>query len=130
MALKSRFILGNKLAGVTNDGTAVTIYSDKFSVRGAPVWSAQIVWTGSTLASTITLWASNFESPNPASDTEWVNMTSDYGYTGFFGGGPAAAAAGKDFVDVSNSGALWYKYKCARTAGTGTIKIIVTAKDS
>jgi hypothetical protein len=133
MALKSRYILGDKLAGATNDATDATIYSDKFSVRGAPVWSAHLEWTsaGSDLATAITLWASNKPEPDPSTDTDWVQMTSDYGYDGFFGGDPAAAAAsGKDFVDVSNSGALWYKYKAVRSAGSGTISIIVTAKDS
>jgi len=134
MALKSRFVLGSKTTGATSGAAPnATIYSDKFSVWGAPVWSAHLVWSsaGSDLAATITLWASNYENPDPSTDTDWVQMTTDHGWDGFVSGDPdGATASAKDVADVSSSGSRWYKFKVARSAGSGLVSILVNAKDS
>lgn len=112
---------GQILNQATLDGstTATTV---AFTVAAASDWALQCEWTddASSLAITVTLWASCKANPNTdlTDDTDWVQMTSSHGWGGLPGGNPAGGS-GKDLTDVGVSGALWYKVRFARTAGSG-----------
>lgn len=107
-----------------------TVYTDRFFARDCEVWNTQMEWTddSTTLAITVTLWASNKPTPDDSSDDDWVQMTASHGFDGLPGGNPAGGS-GKDMVDVSASGALWYRWKFARTAGSGVLQAYVSKRD-
>lgn len=113
------------------DGTTTTAYSNMFFVSDADVWSSHFVWTEdvATFAAAVTLWATNLENPDEATDTDWVQMTASHGFSGLPGGDPSGGS-GKDFVDISASGAIRYRWKVVRSTGTGTVQIIVGMKDN
>ncbi len=110
--------------------SAATIYSRKFSVIACEVWNSHFEWddAAANYASAITLWASNKPNPSEDTDTDWVQMTSGHGYSGLPGGDPAGGD-GKDMVDVSASGALWYRWKIVSSAGAAVVQIYVVRKD-
>lgn len=117
---------------LVNDGTDATVYSNVCTLPEGSTFSAHLVWTetSATYASVVSLWASNVRNPDLSDDTDWVEMTSDYGFDGFPGlTAGAMGASGKDFVDISNSGALQYRFKFVRSGGAATIKCFVGKKD-
>ena len=111
--------------------SSAAVYSDKFGVSWAEVWSTHFEWDddSTTYAAVVTLWASNKQNPNEANDADWVNLVAAHGYDGLPGAGITASGDGKDMVDVSASGALWYRWKVARSAGTATLQAYVSRKD-
>lgn len=111
------------------NGTATDVYSDPLQLDHSDIWSTHIEWTddSTTLAVTVSLWASNKADPDGAV-ADWVQMTASHGYDGLPGGNPAGGS-GADLVDISASGALWYKWRFQRTAGTGTIQAYFAEKD-
>lgn len=113
-----------------SSAAASTVYSDKFSVHVADVWNAQFEWEddAADYEAEVTLWASDKPVPDEADDTDWVQMVSGHGFDGLPGGDPAGGN-GKDMTDVSASGALWYRWKIARSAGSATWQIYVVRKD-
>lgn len=115
---------------LVSDGTDTTVYSDKFGVSYAEVWNTHFEWVEdtATYAAAVTLWASNKQSPSIANDADWVNVVTAHGFTGLPGSDPAGGD-GKDTVDVSASGALWYRWKIVRTTGAGTLQAYVSRKD-
>lgn len=115
---------------LVSSAAAATVYSDKFSIQWAMVWNTHFEWAddSTTYAAAITLWASDKASPNEANDNDWVQMTSDHGFSGLPGGNPTGND-GKDMTDVSASGALWYRWKIARSAGSGVVQAYVVRKD-
>lgn len=124
---------GDVCFDLVNDGTDSTVYSNVFTVPLGTTFSMHLVWTetSATYASTVSLWASNVKNAGGADDTDWVEMTADYGFDGFPGlTAGALGTSGKDFVDVGNSGAIQYRLKFVRTAGAATIKCWVGKKDN
>lgn len=115
--------------GVTNDGTDTTVYSNAFSTSRADVWSVHLEGASvSSYSAAITLWASNKLEPGTADDTDWVQMTSTHGWDGFPSGDPSAASSLKDLIDVGVSGALWYRFKFVRSAGSANLTVILNRK--
>lgn len=115
---------------LVSDGTDATVYSDKFGVSWAEVWSTHFEWDddSTTYAATVTLWASNKQDPSEADDTDWVQMTANNNFDGLPAGNPTGGD-GKDLVDLGISGALWYRWKFARTAGSATLQAYTSRKD-
>jgi hypothetical protein len=115
---------------ISSSGGDATAYSDKFGVSYAEVWNTHFEWdeTAATFAAAITLWASNKASPDESTDTDWVNVVTAHGFSGLPGSDPAGGD-GRDMVDVSASGALWYRWKVVRASGTATIQAYVSRKD-
>lgn len=118
------------LTAETSDGTAVTIYTDPIQVARADILNTHFEWddAAADYASTVTLWASNKPTPGTADDVDWVEMTSDHGFSGLPGGNPAGGD-GKDMVDFSAFGALWYRWKIAHTAGAATIDAYICERN-
>ncbi len=117
---------------LSNDGTDSTVYSNVIELPLGSTFSMHLVWTETTAtyASVVSLWASNKKNPGLADDTDWVEMTSDYGFDGFPGlTAGALGTSGKDFVDVSNSGALQYRLKFVRSTGAADLVCSVGKKD-
>ena len=124
------YIHGTKIFdNVTSDGTDTTIYSSKFTPSRGSVWAAHVEWDddASSYTATVTLWASCKPVPGESDDTDWVEMTSSHGWDGF----PKDPTGGddKDLADVGISGALHYRFKVARTAGSATWNGWVVCKD-
>lgn len=125
------YIHGTRIfEAATSDGTDSTIYSTRFAPSKGSVWAAHAEWddAASSYTATVTLWASCKPNPSPDDDTDWVQMTASHGWDGFPGGDPTGGD-GKDLVDVGISGALWYRFKVVRGAGTATWEGWVTCKD-
>lgn len=116
---------------LVSSAAAATVYSDKFSTQWAEVWSTHLEWAddAADFAVTVTLWASNKSTPDETDDDDWVQMVAANNYDGLPGGNPAAGS-GKDLVDVGISGALWYRWKFARTAGSAVLQAYVVRKDN
>ncbi len=114
---------------VVNDGTDVTVYSERFSTSRSDIWSLHLEWdeTVATYATTIELYASNKIDPDPTVDADWVQMVAGHGWDGFTGGNPSGGD-GSDFVDVGISGALWYHVRAVRTGGTATLNCWLNRK--
>lgn len=121
---------GGKIAdSLVNDDTDSTVYTSKLAVSNASTWSLHldISEDTATYAAAVTLWASNKPNPDESDDTDWVQMTSDHGWDGFPGGDPAGGDV-KDLVDVSASGARWYRLKFVRSSGAATINVWAVLK--
>lgn len=120
---------------VTTDDSSGAVYSDAFMVAKGEVLSMHIELDddSTTYAGTIQLWASNKPNPDESSDSDWVEMVAAHGWDGFPGlaGTPNFTASGdqKDFVDLSGSGALWYRLEVTRSAGSGTLDCWICKKD-
>ena len=120
-------------ASLVNDGTDSTVYSTGFTLPLGDTFSMHLVWaeTTATYASVVSLWASNIKNAGVSDDTDWVEMTSAYGFNGFPGlTAGALGTSGKDFADVSGSGALQYRLKFVRSGGAATIECWVGKKDT
>jgi hypothetical protein len=88
-------------------------------------WAAPSSFTGA-----FTLWASNLADPDETVDADWVQMTSDHGFSGLAGGDPTTtSSAGGDIIDIGNAGAAWYRVKMVRSAGSANISYHVSIKD-
>lgn len=119
---------------VIHDGVssaaATPLYSDKFNVGAVPIWSTHFEWTddAADYASLVTLWASDHASPGEADDDDWVQMEAVHGYNGLPNGDPVGGGNGKDLADVGNSGAIWYRWKIARTVGSAVVQAFMGGK--
>lgn len=100
------------------DGVAAsstnTYYSKVF--RPMPSWSMQVQTTG-TLTGTWTLWGSNKPGADPASDTDWVDLSS---HAGFVETNPAGAATNW-LVTPDHLTAYRLKLKYVNASGTGNL---------
>jgi hypothetical protein len=116
-----------------NSASSATVYSNVFTLPLGSTFSMHLVWsqTTATYASVVSLWASNIKGPGLVDDTDWVEMTSEYGFDGFPGlTSGALGTSGKDFVDVSDSGALQYRLKFVASGGAADIQCHVGKKDT
>lgn len=104
------------------DGVAVsgtnTYYSDPWGAPGADGHSIQVVYSG-TPTGTFTLWYSNKNNPDRASDTDWVQDSS-------FAPTNPAGAGGKFGDNAANFKANLKRLKYVNASGTGTIEAYVT----
>ena len=122
---------GQVLDSETISADPATVYSNVFYVTSSNMASFHLVVDddASSLAITVTLWASNKPNPSLTDDTDWVQMTSSHGYDGLPNGNPTGGDT-KDLVDLGNLGAAVYRFKFERTAGSGTLDGWVAIKDN
>ena len=88
-------------------------YGESFSLKRGSLFSLHIINAG--LTGTITLWASNLDSPGLTDDTDWVQIT-DVTFT-------ALSGASKEFINAGNAAGRFYRIKYAQTSGTGNLAI-------
>lgn len=97
------------------DGVAVTgagtTYSAPIRLTEASGFATQLAWTG-TPTGALTLWASNKETPNFATDADWVQITTTIPQP--------AGAAGNGAHEVSTRFAM-LRYKYVAASGTGVL---------
>lgn len=96
----------------TTDTTGTT-YSEVFSLKRGSLFSLHIDAT-SSLAGTLTLWASNKDAPD-AAVADWVQIT-DVTFT-------AVASALKEFVNAGNAAGRFYKLRFVYGSGTGDLDV-------
>lgn len=104
-------------AAVASDGVAVsstnTYRSKKMKPSAEGLLAFQLDWTG-TPAGTFTLWYSNKDRPDEASDTDWVQDTT-------WSPTQPAGAAGKAAYTLGNLRHRWVLVKYVNASGTGTL---------
>jgi hypothetical protein len=116
--------IGGETGTLTLDGTDTVQYSDPIVLSRAGLWSVQIIWTStSALIAAATLYRTNYDNPNFATDTDWVADTT-VAFDGVSGGG-----SDKEFCEIGNSGAFIYRVKIARSSGTGSVKMLWCMKN-
>lgn len=115
--------------GVSNATSGVTLYSDAFQVGDSPIWSThfEAVDDAADYAALVTLWASDHADPGVGDDADWVQMEAAHGYPGLPNGDPPGGDW-KELVDVGNSGAIWYRWKIVRTAGSAVVQAFAGTK--
>lgn len=75
--------------------------------------SVHIGWTG-TPTGTLTLWYSNLDRPNEATDADWVQDTT-------WAPGNPAGSAGATFVPTGNLVGKWWRVRYVNASGSGTL---------
>lgn len=105
---------GYLLEGVAVSGGAGSYFrSTKF--RGSPqgLLSFTLRWTG-TPTGVFTLWYSDKDSPDPASETDWKQDTT-------WSPTNPAGAAGEASYQISGISKRWVKVRYENTAGSGNV---------
>ncbi len=112
-----------------SSAAATPLYSDKFNTGIEPIWSThfEAIDDAADWAATVTLWASDHAAPNEATDADWVEMEAVHNYDGLPNGNPAGGNW-KELVDIGNSGAIWYRWKLARTLGSAVVQAFMGGK--
>lgn len=116
---------GSTHLGRTLDTSAsATEYSLPFSISEGSVWSAHFIWTGSSLTTVVTLWATNNPNASLTDDTDWVDVTGTLTMPTI-----TTSSSGKNLYSFGNDGAYKHRFKYATSNGTGVMKTIVHGKE-
>ena len=106
-----------------------TYRSEKFSLARMSVFSVHMEGSSITAwTSAFTLWVSNKPNPDPLTDTDWIDLDSDRGFTGLPKGDPSAETVYKEGFDVGVAGWLWGRLKFVNATNGATISAWVNRK--
>lgn len=114
---KLQYFNGHDGGVLFNDAVSADTNLPAIATPHGPIWSVQFTWDG-TLTATIGLQACNERDPE-----NWVTMTSDHGFTGLITS--PAGSPGSDLIDISCSGALWYRFVLTGVSGSGNLTVNV-----
>lgn len=107
------------------EGVAVslttTYYGTPMDTRSILNPSLHLEWTG-TPTGVFTVWGSNKDRPNPATDADWFNPPLAVAIV------QPAGAAGKDFVDLSGWPFRWCRPKYVNASGVGVVNAYPAGK--
>ncbi len=111
----------NPKTGATISG-ATTYYSKRLDCLGASRASFHLIWT-STVSGTPVVQSSNVDEAAADSDTGWVTE-SDVNFPTV-----PAGSASSTMVHVFENCARWLRIKYPNDSGSGTLRVIGTAKE-
>lgn len=106
--------------GAAVSGTGTT-YSDITEVSRILNPSYHLEWTG-TPTGTFTVWGSNKDSPNPATDADWFSPPLAVAIV------QPAGSASKDFIDLTGWPFRKVRLKYVNASGAGVINAHVAGK--
>lgn len=117
-------LISSKISDQSVMSATGTVYSNPVDANGLVRASLHIVWTG-TPTGTFTLWASNKLKPDASSDSDWVQVTSEWATIA-----NPAGAAGQMLIADQDMAYRWVRLKYVNASGSGAFDAWAQGKNA